>query len=108
MAQSDVLPATGGYDSKYDRPSCSGYSMWLIPSEPKEFQYQSLINGLAATEVVAAMSCPLFKPHITLAAGMLGTDDSMLSALGNICDGVAAFDATLEKVVEGVSALESQ
>lgn len=103
MLHTDDAPPSGGYDSKYDRPSFSGYSMWLIPSGPKASQYESLINELAAKEIVAATSCPLFKPHITLAAGMLGTDDSMILDLAKISDGVAAFDVTLERVVEGVS-----
>ncbi|WVN86610.1 allantoinase [Cryptococcus depauperatus CBS 7841] len=43
-------------------PLLSGYALWLVPDEPQNTHYHSLIKALAEGEPLS----PIFEPHITL------------------------------------------
>ncbi len=56
--------------------SRSKYSLWLMPSEEKVFgELQDTINSISRQ-----YSTPKFEPHVTLMAGISGTEESVLES----------------------------
>lgn len=67
--------------------SKSRYSVWLMPAEGEVFdELQNTINSISKS-----YSTPSFEPHVTLMAGMPGTEDSVLDGTRSLASRIDGF-----------------
>jgi 2'-5' RNA ligase len=66
----------------YDRPSFTGYSLWVVPQSVSKEGYDlaAVIKKIAEEDPAAVTAgCPVFPPHLTLLAGLQATSENGLT-----------------------------
>ncbi|XP_016448773.1 cyclic phosphodiesterase-like [Nicotiana tabacum] len=72
------------------------YSVWALPSEDVRERLKKLMGGLRSE-----FGGPQFEPHVTVVGAIRLTEDEARDKFRKGCEGVKAYNATVEKVDTG-------
>lgn len=72
------------------------YSVWALPSEDVRERLKKLMGGLRSE-----FGGPQFEPHVTVVGAIMLTEDEARDKFRKGCEGVKAYNVTVEKVGTG-------
>ncbi|XWS12454.1 hypothetical protein CRYUN_Cryun37aG0090000 [Craigia yunnanensis] len=72
------------------------YSVWALPPEHVTAQVKKLMEGLRSE-----FGGPEFEPHVTVVGAISLTADDALAKFRSACDGLKAYNATVDRVATG-------
>ncbi|KAF7840380.1 cyclic phosphodiesterase-like [Senna tora] len=72
------------------------YSVWAVPPEEVGVRMKKLMSGLRSE-----FGGPEFEPHITVVGAISLTADDALNKFRSACEGLKAYDATVDRVATG-------
>ncbi|GKU92431.1 hypothetical protein SLEP1_g6160 [Rubroshorea leprosula] len=72
------------------------YSVWALPPEDVASRLKKLMVGLRSE-----FGGPEFEPHITVVGAINLTPDDALAKCRSACQGLKAYNATVERVATG-------
>lgn len=72
------------------------YSVWALPSEDVKERLKKLMGGLRSE-----FGGPQFEPHVTVVGAIMLTEDEARDKFRKGCEGVKAYNVTVEKVGTG-------
>lgn len=67
-------------------PEAKGYSIWLMFQKDDEILFQSIID-----ELCKEFNSPLFKPHLTLLAGIEEEEENLFNKFSKIVENLNSF-----------------
>ncbi|KAL2457593.1 Cyclic phosphodiesterase [Abeliophyllum distichum] len=72
------------------------YSVWALPPEDVRSRLKKLMNDLRSE-----FDGPEFEPHVTVVGAISLTESEARRKFNKACDGLKAYNATVEKVATG-------
>ncbi|XP_022720352.1 cyclic phosphodiesterase-like isoform X2 [Durio zibethinus] len=72
------------------------YSVWALPPEDVTARVKKLMEGLRSE-----FGGPQFEPHVTVVGAISLTADDALAKFRSACDGLKAYNATVDRVATG-------
>ena len=72
------------------------YSVWGIPPEEVRARVKKVMEGLRSE-----FGGPAFEPHVTVVGAISLTEDDALNKFRSACDGLKAYDASVDSVATG-------
>ncbi|KVH89432.1 2',3'-cyclic-nucleotide 3'-phosphodiesterase [Cynara cardunculus var. scolymus] len=77
-------------------PKKDVYSVWALPPEDVTARVKKLMVGLRSE-----FGGPEFEPHVTVVGAISLTEDEARDKLKKACEGLKAYNVTVEKVATG-------
>ncbi|KAI3800790.1 hypothetical protein L1987_28886 [Smallanthus sonchifolius] len=83
-------------DEAAQQPKKDVYSVWALPPEDVTERVKKLMVSLRSE-----FGGPEFEPHVTVVGAISLTEDEARDKLKKVCEGLKAYNATVERVATG-------